>query len=443
MVEFRQHLYQVFASIIAVALIAYVFGGWIAALSGVCLLLLIWLVIYWYHLAKLAGWLKSPKLNTAPRGFGVWENIFIDLLQLVKSRKKRRQKLEAALHRFHSATEAMPNGVIILDNHGRIEWLNTLAARHLNLNIQHDRRSILSNLIRVPEFYPFVSQPLNQQPISLKLALPDSQTAIDRTILIIRAPFESNADLLITQDISAAEQFNVTRTAFVANVSHELRTPLTVVNGFLETLSNMPDLPGEQQQEFIGLMHKESQRMLSVVNDLLTLSRLESQTAASIQTSPINLSALSEQAMQAAQTLSDGKHRFEVEITPDIEINGVQLDLYNAFSNLLFNAVRYTPESGEIRVSLEKTQPDDDIQAAQIIFSVQDSGPGIAAEHLPHLTDRFYRVDVGRSRQSGGTGLGLSIVKHALAEHGGYLEIDSEVGKGSVFRAVLPLTDAG
>lgn len=431
--DFRQHLYVIFVSVIVTAIACFLLGGWVVMLGGLCVLLLLWLISYWYHLAKLMRWLRSPKLRTVPHGIGIWEIIFTTLLRQAKSRKKRKQKLGVALQRFNRAVEAMPNGVLILGKDGRIQWMNTLAGVHLNLDIGIDRGGILPDLIQVAEFHRFLLNPLTV-PVEMKLSLP--HTKLPRTLNLIRVPFENEAELLITQDITAAEQLNATRTAFVANVSHELRTPLTVINGFLETLADTPDLSPAKYLEFIRLMQREGQRMNQLLADLLTLSRLENQVVGQVSKEPIHLSSLAQQLQQEAQSLSQQQHHFISHIDENIWVEGVPLDLYNALSNLVFNAVRYTPEGGKISIELHSKT--DESNSLQAVFSVADTGPGIAPEHLPHLTERFYRVDPGRSRQSGGTGLGLAICKHALAEHDGELLIDSTVGTGSTFTAVMP-----
>ena len=352
-----------------------------------------------------------------------------------RSRKKRKQKLGVALLRFNRIAETIPEGVLILGQDGHVQWLNHLAAIHLNLVAEQDNNSMLADLIENSDFRRFLDEPATES-VNIKLTLENINSGLPRVLNIIRTPFDEQATLIITQDITATEQLNATRTAFVANVSHELRTPLTVINGFLETLTDMPDLPQEQRQSFIALMSKEGARMNHLLADLLTLSRLENQVVSSVRKQPVNLSTLVEQVVYEAEILSENKHRFICEIAADIWIEGIQQDLYNAFSNLLFNAVRYTPQCGTITIRLYSEQDENNYQ--QTVFQVSDTGPGIAAEHIPHLTERFYRVDSGRSRESGGTGLGLAIAKHALAEHGGKLQIESITGKGSTFSAILP-----
>lgn len=402
-------------------------------LAGLVAVLSLQLAVQLYFTARLSAWLAYPKNNKIPAARGVWGNVFERLLAQNKSRKKRKQKLAQSLQRFNRAAEAMPNGVVILDQEGRISWMNTLAVQHLNLNMQRDWGGILYNVVRRPEFHQFLSTPPKES-AEVRLILP-RQPVGERHLHLLLVPFDGGSRLLISRDISESEKLNATRTAFVANVSHELRTPLTVINGFLETMSDMPEMPVEQMRQFIGIMRKEGSRMQTLLADLLTLSRLES--GAPSEPVPLDLSALAVSLVEEGVRLSDGRHIINSRITPDLWVNGVYTDLYNALSNIVFNAVRYTPEGGEIDISLHALPSPNPFMMPDIRFAVKDNGPGIAAEHLPHLTERFYRVDKGRSRQSGGTGLGLAITKHALAEHGAALQIDSELGVGSEFSTVL------
>ncbi|ORF07923.1 phosphate regulon sensor histidine kinase PhoR [Snodgrassella alvi] len=437
--ELRHHLYLILATMIVVVVASLLTGGLQFMLISLCCLFFLWLAGYWYHLFKLVRWLERPKLRNVPQGIGIWNNIFNTLMLQARSRKKRKQKLGVALLRFNRIAETIPEGVLILGQDGHVQWLNHLAAIHLNLVAEQDNKSMLANLIENSDFRRFLDEPVTES-VNIKLTLENMNSGLPRVLNIIRTPFDEQATLIITQDITAAEQVNATRTAFVANVSHELRTPLTVINGFLETLTDMPDLPQEQRQSFIALMSKEGARMNHLLADLLTLSRLENQVVSSVRKQPVNLSTLAEQVVFEAEILSENKHHFICEIAADIWIEGIQQDLYNAFSNLLFNAVRYTPQYGTITIRLysEQDSEQDENNYQQTVFQVSDTGPGIAAEHIPHLTERFYRVDSGRSRQSGGTGLGLAIAKYALAEHGGKLQIESIAGHGSTFSAVLP-----
>lgn len=416
------------------ALIGYAAKGLGGLLLLCCCWLALWLIWQFYYIFKLVRWLASPKISNIPQVSGMWAQVFNTLLRQAKSRKKRKQKLGSALQRFNRAVETIPNGILILNKQGRITWMNSLAVQHLNLNPHSDWGGILKNLVRTPAFLDYLQHTPQEMP-DIKITMPKNGGVTERTLLVSRVEFEGDEELFITRDISEAELLNATRTAFVANVSHELRTPLTVINGFLETMADMPDLPKEQTRQFIGMMQKEGARMQTLLADLLTLSRLESGVKG--EHTPIDLSSLAGLLVEDGEALSAGKHTIEADIIPDLWISGIYTDLYNGLSNLVFNAVRYTPEGGHIRISLELVPSDNPFTLQPIRFAVKDNGPGIAAEHLPHLTERFYRVDKGRSRSSGGTGLGLAITKHALAEHETSLKISSEVGVGSEFSVIF------
>lgn len=413
------------------AMTGYVFHGVFGALCAGLIALLFINLLHLRQMYKLLDWLKNPEPETIPFANGIWDEVFSTLLKQSRNRRKQKRKLKNALMRFNRAAEALPTGVMILDKDMRIEWQNRLSATHFNLNREQDHNSIVLNLIRLPEFHQFMAQNEQKQ---IRLAIPQNHP-IPRTLLITRCPFEKNTQMLISQDVSTIEQVQASHTSFVANVSHELRTPLTVVNGFLETLRDMPDLPAEQRQQFITLMQKEGKRMLDLLNDLLTLSKLESQHHQEQAKDIISLSLLSKQLLENTKTFSDGRHQISDDIEPELQILGIQPVLYSALSNLAFNAVRYTPEGGSIHLSLHR---EDDHHAR---FSVRDTGCGIAPEHISRLTERFYRVDTSRSRQSGGTGLGLAIAKHALAVHDTKIDVESTIGKGSTFSVLFELVD--
>lgn len=393
--------------------------GFITFLS----LLSIWLFMHLWQISQLITWLERPKPSNAPSGIGIWQQIFATLTRQAKSRKRRKQKIVQSLQRLYKAFEVMPDGVLILNQDGRIEWMNSVAREHFLLKTE-DTDGILANLVRQPSFHQFMD---NKDTDEIKLTLPTNK-GLSRHVMLKRNDFDKNLQLLVSQDITRIEQINQTRTDFVANVSHELRTPLTVISGFVETMQDYPQLPTEQRAQFLDLMKKDSDRMLALLDDLLTLSRLEA-TKDSDQLQPINLSAMVGQLIQEGIILSADKQTFDTEISANIWVKGIQLDLYNALSNLVFNAVRYNHEGGHIHISLEANDNH------TVTFSVTDNGPGIASEHIPRLTERFYRVDTGRSRASGGTGLGLAITKHALAEHGSQLLVESQLGVGSTFSA--------
>ncbi|WP_159990245.1 phosphate regulon sensor histidine kinase PhoR [Pelistega ratti] len=420
---------RLFLLLFLVAGICYLIGGTTLMWMSISIVLLGWISVQLFYLTRLIRWLNDQQSKL--QGFGIWGHIFDKILSLRKASLKRKKKLSASLARFNHIIEAIPCGIIILTE-GRIEWFNPLICQHLNLNYQNDLKGILQNLIRLPECQQFLQEKLDNQPLTLKLSIPDGQY-FKRILSISRQPFTQQSELIITQDITQQEQLDDAQITFVANVSHELRTPLTVINGFVETLSDIPDLPLEQRQTFLGLMQKEGKRMLNLLTDLLTLSRLERGQSTAGDFQQFNLSYMVNQVIEATQNISKGQHQFIIEVEPDIYFYGLESELYSAFSNITFNAVRYTPAQGVITVQLSRSDTD------HAIFSVTDTGIGIAPEHIPRLTERFYRIDNARSRQTGGTGLGLAITKYALAKYHSTLEIESIFGEGSCFKAVLPV----
>lgn len=403
------------------------FGGRFGALAAAFATLGFISLLHVRQMYKLLDWLKNPEPESIPFASGMWDEVFSTLLKQSRNRRKQKRKLKTALMRFNRAAEALPTGVMIIDKEMRIEWQNRLSATHFNLNRERGRNGILPDLIRLPELHAFIRQTEETQ---IRLSVPQNHP-IPRTLLITRCPFEKNTQMLISQDVSTIEQVQASHTSFVANVSHELRTPLTVINGFLETMHDMPDIPDEQRRQFIVLMQKEGSRMLDLLNDLLTLSKLESRHHQAHNKELISLSLLVCQLFESTKTFSDGRHRISADIEPELNILGIRPVLYSALSNIAFNAVRYTPEGGTIHISLHQED------AHRIRFSVSDTGSGIAPEHIPRLTERFYRADTGRSRQSGGTGLGLAIAKHALAAHDTKIEIESTLGEGSTFSVLF------
>lgn len=433
MTPFVRHLALLLASLILAAIPAWFTAKSHGVLLAAILILAAALIHHLIHIARLQHWLDAPKLRTIPEGRGLWQNIYDTLQRREKSRKKRKQRITDALQRFSRAAETIPTGIIILDAHKRIDWMNRLAAEHLGIR-EADRGNILGNLLRHPDFHHLLQQP-REHTHRAKLTLSSEHGS--RTLHLILAPFDRNEQLLISEDTSAAEQLDAARTAFVANVSHELRTPLTVINGFLETLADHPALPDEKRLEFIALMQRESSRMLTLINDLLTLARLETPDR-NTPAQPVNLSRLVHTLADEARTLSQQRHRITADIQDGQWIEGHENDLYSALGNLISNAVRYTPQGGDITICLTG-------DGTHTTFAVKDTGPGIAAEHIPHLTERFYRIDKGRSRDSGGTGLGLAISKHALAKHRTRLNIESRPRHGSTFSAtfaaILPPQD--
>lgn len=414
------------------AVVGYAIGGVSLALVLLLAVLSVALAYHLYHLYHLHTWLKSTdQLSpsaTSNNAFGLWRSVFGILSEQAKSREKRKQKLAHTVARLNRMIAAIPSAVMIVNEDGHIEWKNALADGYFGLHHYH-KKMTLAQAVDIPVFHDFLDNALSLGGVSdVKMQLNQ------KTLLLTLIPIEAKANMLIAHDISASEQLNVSKNAFVANVSHELRTPLTVIGGFLETMQDTPDLPSDLQDEFVALMKKESERMLDLVEGLLTLSRLENDGFDQDGFEAIDLSALAQGIAQDAKTLSQN-HVISSDIAPNVWVSGIYKELYSALSNLAFNAVRHTPDGTKVHISL--MVQDGENGQKQVKFAVKDTGDGIEEHHLRHLTERFYRVDKGRSRKTGGSGLGLAITKHALARHQATLQIDSTVGVGSVFSTVF------
>lgn len=433
----RTHILLHIFLAMGIAFIATIFGGHLWGMGALLIYVISWLIYHLYHLVRLEQYLLQPSTFIHTQDdYTLWGQLFHDLARQYRKIDKHRDLLRLSLKRFQAAAHALPNGIIVINSDGKIDWLNQIALEHFQLSPQNALGSPIKKQLWQPECQALLQQPLQANLVETQLTVPQSNGKM-RFLRVIRIVLAPQSQLIISEDISRAEQLNNTRTAFVANVSHELRTPLTVINGFLETLADYPDLAHEQRQQFIQLMQNESNRMLNLISDLLTLSALEDPDQQQAQLAPLNLSELCRQIVQEAKHLSGERHTITLNTPTNIWINAHYRDLYQALSNLVFNAVRYTPIGGQIDVVLTLQDNPNPYKLPLVRFAVKDNGVGIAAEHLPHLTDRFYRVDKGRSRDNGGTGLGLAIAKHALANHDAVLEIQSEVGKGSEFATLF------
>lgn len=393
-----------------------------------------------FHARRLLVWLRSEQSNEAPvlmagaqpRLPGVWGEIADRLRRLLKNRHEQYRECQARLDEFLEALQASPNGVVLIDDEGRIEWCNQTAAQHFGFDARRDIEQHIVNLVRDPAFSAYMAA----AHFSKEVVIPGNFSTSGRPVkLSVHAHrYGMNKKLLLSRDITALEQAEAMRRDFVANVSHEIRTPLTVVAGFIETLQNLP-LKKLERDRYMVLMAQQSQRMQTLVDDLLTLSRLEGSPLPGSHewTTAVSLFSQCEQEARALSSIVAPKgHQLVFEPGPACDIAGIRRELCSALSNLVNNAVRYTPEAGLIRVSWTC------LADGRGQFRVQDSGPGIAAEHLPRLTERFYRVDRSRSRETGGTGLGLAIVKHVVQRHGAELLIESQIGKGSCFSIIFP-----
>ena len=395
------------------------------ALAALALVLGVRLVYHKLHVRELRAWLRQPSLDSLPRGRGVWEDLLAEVHRYLKRRDAEELRLAHALERFRDASRALPDGIVILDRENRIEWANPTATQHLGIDARRDLGQPVINLIRQPDFLAFLRAGDFHEPLRLR-------SAREATLELRVIEFGEEQKLLNSRDVTAQERLDTMRRDFVANVSHELKTPVTVLSGFVETLADESfDVPPAQRRRFLALMAEQAGRMQHLIEDLLELSALESATPAEDE-QPIELRPFIERLAEEARALSSGRHRIEASLDADASVLGSPRELHSAFSNLVSNAVRYTPDGGTVRLAWRA-------DADGATFSVADTGIGIEARHLPRLTERFYRVDSGRSRDTGGTGLGLAIVKHALTRHQAVLRIASEPGRGSTFSAHFPL----
>lgn len=383
-----------------------------------------------YHIAKLERWMREGKKFQPPNASGIWGQIYQHFYRLQQRHRKRKKRLTNFLKRFQKSTAAMPDAVVILRSNSEIDWWNEAARTLLDLRFPQDAGQRIGNLVRDPRFVDYLLRGDFTRPVEF-ISPVDDQTHLQGRVVA----FGKNERLLLIQDITQLYRVEQMRKDFVANVSHELRTPLTVVKGFIETLQDNQTLPGPQLAHSLELMAQQSERMQNLVEDLLLLSRLESATL-DAGWQDVAVPDLIESLIEEARSFSGAKdHQFRLEVDAQLWLRGIQEELYSAFSNLVFNAVRYTPAGGDICVAW---YCDD----AGVHFSVEDSGIGIDKHHLSRLTERFYRVDVGRSREYGGTGLGLAICKHVLQRHQGKLQVESTLGVGSLFRCDFPTSVA-
>jgi two-component system, OmpR family, phosphate regulon sensor histidine kinase PhoR len=385
--------------------------------------LLAWAALHLRQLIRLQLWLSSRRLPVPETG-GTWQVVFDSLDQRRRNNRRTRRRLLAALAAFRDAARALPDGIIAIDDTDTIHWFNKAAKRLLGLRYPADIGNHLTHLVRTPRFLDWFAAGRLDVPL-IDLPSPEDESV---RLLCRLIAYRPGFRLLIVRDVSNLMRLEQVRRDFVANVSHELRTPLTVINGYMEALD--PEELGEFGELFVS-MRQQSRRMASIVDDLLMLSRLEAQQK--VNDEPVDVGALLTAIRRDTEALSAGRHRIEIDAGSALGLRGSPRDLQSAFSNLAFNAVRYTPEGGRIHLQWQ-CSPEGGV------FAVSDTGQGIPAQHLPRLTERFYRVSNSRSRESGGTGLGLAIVKHVLSLHGAHLDIRSEVGKGSTFRCIFPLT---
>ncbi|MGO9443230.1 MAG: phosphate regulon sensor histidine kinase PhoR [Thiobacillaceae bacterium] len=417
----------VFAGFSLIALFTGVVWGGRVGWMSLATLLGLYLARQLWQESRLAAWLEQAVIKPAPapRDVGLWGDIFYRLDKLFTKQSRNQTELASALQQFQNAAGAVPDGIVILNGADQIEWCNTASRKFLGLDIKRDRGQYIRYLLRQLNFLEF----LDAHDYSRRLTC-RSPLNRDTLLNLQLVPFEGDKKLLVVRDVTELERVEAMRRDFVANVSHELRTPLTVVGGFVETLAEMDKPSDTDLKHYFSLMLSHSRRMQRLLDDLLTLSKLEStdQKPADEQT---QVPSLIHELSREAEQLSNGRHRIEVQVESQAWIEGNLQEIHSAFFNLVSNAVRYTPEGGVITLRWANRE-------AGAAFSVTDTGEGIASEHIPRLTERFYRVDRSRSRETGGTGLGLAIVKHILSRHEARLDIQSVLSKGSTFSAIFP-----
>lgn len=395
-------------------------------LTGAVVILAIRLYLDRRNLRLMQDWILGPLDGSLPDASGVWGDFVSSMNQRVKIRTREKNELASALEQFRSALEALPDGVIFMDAQRRILWLNHLAETLMFLSPEKDTGKPIEHMVREPEFVAYLQQGDYTEPLMYHPSRKE-----DACYMVSVIDYGHERSLLAIRDLTRLEKLEKVRRDFVANVSHELKTPLTVISGFIETLqAHHATLSEDKQQRYLDLAHAQAQQMNRLVQDLLTLSTLEASTAF-VDESEILLAPLIEESIVAAENLSAGKHEIDNQVPADLCIRGSSAALRSIVSNLITNAVNYTPAGGRIEVSWQDT-------AEGGCLNVRDTGIGIHATHLSRLTERFYRVDQGRSRDTGGTGLGLAIVKHALSRHQGRLTIESQVNVGSTFGACFP-----
>ncbi|MCX8957715.1 phosphate regulon sensor histidine kinase PhoR [Erwinia psidii] len=388
------------------------------------LLLAVLLLLGWHfaNLLRLSHWLWIDRSMTPPAGCGSWEPLFYGLHQMQIRNRRRRRELSHLIKRFRSGAESLPDALVLTTEDGIIFWCNGLAQQLLGLRWPEDSGQNILNLLRYPEFARYLRQHDFSRPLTLVL---NNQRQLEIRVM----PYSEGQYLLVARDMTQMHQLESSRRSFFANVSHELRTPLTVMQGYLEMMAES-GMKEAQRDKALHTMQEQTRRMDGLVNQLLTLSRIEAAPALDLQ-QQVDVPLMLRLLQREAEALSQGRHQIHFSNDDTLRVFGNDEQLHSAIANLVYNAVNHTPEGTRITIGWQRTS-----QGAT--FSVRDSGPGIAPEHLPRLTERFYRVDKARSRHTGGSGLGLAIVKHALSHHGARLEIRSQPGKETCFSFTLP-----
>ncbi|EGR2286330.1 two-component system sensor histidine kinase PhoR [Vibrio parahaemolyticus] len=406
----------------------WVIVGWIFGYMPWLLLAATALQLVWHlhNQVRLSSWLWDEKRLTPPSGSGNWESLFNGLYRLQQRQRRKRKELTNLIRRFRNGAESLPDAVVVFRAEGNIVWCNRLAQHLLGFHWPEDSGQPISNLIRTPDFIKYLNKKDFSEPLEMR-----SPLNVERMLELRIVPYTEGEHLMVVRDVSQLKQLEGMRRNFFANVSHELRTPMTVLKGYLEMTEDPDMIVGPMWTKAHGVMTEQLNRMNSLVNQLLTLSKIEAAPMHELE-DVVNVPAMLEVLEKEAISLSgDDQHKLKFDVDTSLRVLGDDDQLRSAISNLVYNAVKYTPPGANIHVRWYQT-------AQGACLEVEDSGDGIEPQHLHRLTERFYRVDKARSRDTGGSGLGLAIVKHALSHHDSHLEIQSEVGVGSKFSFVLP-----
>ena len=422
--EQRVEVVRLISLLAAVVLLDWVLGTWAYLTLAVLISVLF---VHLRNLYSLRSWAENPHENELPEAGGLWGDIFNSLYVVERETAISSDSLKLELSLFEEAADALPDAMIILGKDGIIERTNPAAMRDFGIRYPQDRGQAVTNLVRSPAFRSYLARGDYRKPLEL-----NAPVNPDRALSVLVIPFSSWQKLVIARDVSHIKNLENMRQTFIANISHELRSPLTVLNGYMETLKQMPDANAEPLKTALPHMLHHSDRITGLIEDLLALSKLETKPL-SDNDQPVPVPDLIEHLHKARDViLKNRKLTVNFDVDDEVLIKGSSSEIQSVISNLFNNAVRYTEDDGSITVSWQRCREG-------AVYSVQDTGIGIPQEHISRLTERFYRVDADRSRESGGTGLGLAIVKHVLERHQAVLEVESVPGRGSIFRAIFPL----
>ena len=406
----------------------WVIVGWIFGYMPWLLLAATVLQLMWHlhNQMRLSAWLWDEKRLTPPSGTGHWEFLFNGIYRLQQRHRSKRKEASGLIRRFRNGAESLPDAVVVFRGEGNIVWCNKLAQHLLGFRWPDDSGQPISNLLRTPDFIKYLSKNDFSQPLEIR-----SPLNVERMLELRIVPYTEGEHLMVVRDVSQLKQLEGMRRNFFANVSHELRTPMTVLQGYLEMTEDPDMVVGPMWTKAHGVMTEQLNRMNGLVNQLLTLSKIEAAPMHELE-DVVNVPAMLDVLEKEAQSLSgEQQHKLNFDVESSLLVLGDEDQLRSAISNLVYNAVKYTPAGADVKVRWY-------LSAQGACLEVEDSGEGIEPQHLHRLTERFYRVDKARSRDTGGSGLGLAIVKHALTHHDSHLEVQSAVGVGSKFSFILP-----